>query len=153
MLVSTGFLPTDKQRIEMTANFTRSAFGITWLNETLPPFTTPQYVLAPFNLETNSRDSLYTSENVTATTRLYSVDIHCKPATIFTPQDESEVTGSNGFSSIAKSYYMSSTGCKAPRPYGPTGNDTIGGVGVEGVKKYTSFYAGYNVNPDYYLKL
>ncbi|KAF4544109.1 uncharacterized protein LTHEOB_6227 [Lasiodiplodia theobromae] len=124
----------------MTANFTHSAFGITWLNETLPPFTTPRYFLAPFKLEMNSRDSLYTSENVTATTRLYSVDIYCKPATIFTPQDESEVTGSSAFSSIAKSYYMNPTGCK---------------VVLGWKEKYTSFYAGCNVNPDYtnyYLK-
>ncbi|KKY24866.1 hypothetical protein UCDDS831_g02206 [Diplodia seriata] len=130
----------------MTANFTYSAFGITWLNETLPPFMTPQYVLAPFKLENNNSASTFASENITATTRLYSVDINCEPATIFTPQNESEV---EDFPSIAESYYMSSTGCRVTRPYGPTGNDTMGGVGVEEVKKYTSLYAGYNDDDGY----
>lgn len=141
MLVSTSFLPVDQQRIGMTANFTYSAFGIAWLNETLPPFMTPQYALAPFKLEKNGTDTSFASENVTANTRLYSVDINCEPATIFTPENRSEV---KGFPSITDSYFMSTTGCRVPRPYGPTGNDTIGGVGVEEVKKYSSLYAGYN---------
>ncbi|EKG18932.1 hypothetical protein MPH_03816 [Macrophomina phaseolina MS6] len=146
VLVSTGFLPVSQQRTEMTANFTYSAFGITWLNETLPPFMTPQYVLAPFKLERNSSGVAYSSENVTANTRLYSVDIKCENATIFTPKNESEVMD---FPSLAPSYYISTTGCRVPRPYGPTGNDTMGGVGVEEVKKYTSLYAGYNDDNGY----
>lgn len=146
VLVST---PVNHKRTEMTANFT-SAFGIAWLNETLPPFMTPQYVLAPFKLDDNGT-GIVSSGNLTANTLLYSVDISCEKATIFTPQDESEA---QDFPSIADSYYTSTTGCRVPRPYGPTGNDTMGGSGVEEIKKYTSLYAGYSNDEgyaDYYM--
>jgi len=45
---SVGFIPASKQPKSIAGRYIHSAHGIIWLNETLPPFMTRDYVLAPF---------------------------------------------------------------------------------------------------------
>src|SRR5262245_36696799 len=104
MQVSTSLLPLDKQANLVSLNFTYSAYGIMYLNESLPPYMARDFILAPFRPSTGG--SAGVNGTWTARTRLYSVDMKC------------EVAGSND------TYYTSSDGCAVPKPYQPTGNAT-----------------------------
>lgn len=104
-----------------------------WLNETLPPFMTPEYVLAPFGPANVSATSLK-SGNWTASTSKYSVDVSCEVPILW-----------NQFT-----YPMinSTWGChfRAPLPQITANNDST--------KVFSTIYAGYYNEDglaDYYL--
>jgi len=132
MMVSTAFMTVEQQQSKLTANYTYSVYGIMWLNESLPPFMTRQYVLAPFS----APEALSTgSEHYMASTKLYSLDVECDKARIV--EDETTRT------------WTSSVGCNIQWPYGPDGNDTAGTVNARygipiAIKDFSSLYAGFN---------
>lgn len=62
--------------------FALSAYGIVVLNETIPPYMARNYTLAPFRpsaIERQGPKDVETQE-WTAPTTLYSLDMHCEPA-------------------------------------------------------------------------
>ncbi|KAF2815848.1 uncharacterized protein BDZ99DRAFT_471166 [Mytilinidion resinicola] len=127
MLVSTSLLSLDQQTENVTGHYMQSVFGITWLNETLPPYMARNYTLAPF--KTQSQPIQGFSETWTSMTTLYSVDVSCEQAK---RQNETGIE-----------YFTSSNGCRFPTVGGISGNNTIGGKkGMEN-KEFSVMYVGF----------
>ncbi|KAK5011214.1 hypothetical protein LTR28_004838 [Elasticomyces elasticus] len=145
-MVSSSFLSLVQQQEEITASYTYSVFGIAWLNETLPPYMSRDYALAPFQPQ-DVRDTRNSEQWRAATTR-YGVNVTREPAQVTSITTRAELSPSENF------YYIGSNGCQVGLPYGPTGNETSGGSGVDEIKGFTGLYAGYNDDngfADYYL--
>ncbi|KAK4541087.1 hypothetical protein LTR36_008312 [Oleoguttula mirabilis] len=145
--VSTRFLTAHEQQAQVTANYTYSVFGIAWLDERMPAYMSRQAALVPFQpLRLAESQS---EETWTAPSTLYSVDVACEAAVLRTVKLKL-YTGETS----NQLDYTSSQGCKIPYPYGPTGNDTVGGTGLDEIKGYTALYAGYGNHDglaDFYL--
>jgi hypothetical protein len=74
-LVSTKFIPASAQADALTLGFAQSVYGILIFNDTLPPFMTHTYTLAPFTaLESSARSGTW-SGTWTADTTLYTMDL------------------------------------------------------------------------------
>ncbi|KAJ9639931.1 hypothetical protein H2201_007290 [Coniosporium apollinis] len=136
MLVSTGFLPVDQQRETISADYTYSVFGIAWLNNTLPPFMTQEFMVAPFRPQKQAIEAA--SETWTGESLLYSLDMNCEEAGIvpdprFLPNETDEQSAS---------FWSSSSGCEVPRPYRMTENQTMGGSGINEIKEFSTLYVG-----------
>ena len=146
--VSTNFIPASEQKSKLTLRYAQSTYAIVMLNQTLPPYTTRNYTLAPFQ----SIDADYESDGLwTAPTTLYSLDMQCEEAT-------------QSKAPIGKSTIYSGLGCSYGTAFPPFGNNTIGmpppgyerneSAGFRTVKEFSARYAGYsnnNGNADYYL--
>ncbi|KAK4621941.1 hypothetical protein CLAFUW4_06852 [Fulvia fulva] len=120
----------------LSSTYAQSVYNIAWLNETLPPFMTKDYVLSPF-APFAELPGYASNANYTGNTTLYSIDVSCEDAM---PWNKTGIW-----------YYNTTTaspGCSfyAP-PYRPSGgNDTS--------KPYDAMYAGYqneNGFADYYM--
>ncbi|CAG8952905.1 hypothetical protein HYFRA_00007619 [Hymenoscyphus fraxineus] len=66
-------LPISKQIDALSANFLYTAYGITWLNQQLPQFTTRTHAITPFRPNV-------TKENLIRETWSTSTDAYCTPA-------------------------------------------------------------------------
>ncbi|PIA92301.1 hypothetical protein CB0940_09459 [Cercospora beticola] len=118
---STAYIPLSQQG-NTSSIYAQSVYNIAWLNETLPPFMTKDYVLSPFKAISGSKHE-GVNTTFTGLTTAYSVDLSCEEATFW--------NNSGGY------YYNSTGGCsmQAPtfRPFG--GNDTN--------RPFDTLYAGY----------
>ncbi|SMY26982.1 unnamed protein product [Zymoseptoria tritici ST99CH_1A5] len=131
---STAYTPIEQQG-NLTAIYAQSVYNIAWLNETLPPFMTRDFVLGAFG---PSKPATAEAKNLTytGTTTLYSVDVTCREAVLWMEPSAGVVR------------YNGSEGCSfyAP-PFRPSGgNDTS--------KPFDTMYVGYqneNGFADYYL--
>ncbi|KAF2824129.1 hypothetical protein CC86DRAFT_408236 [Ophiobolus disseminans] len=75
-VVSNDFIPASMQNAALGLTYAQSAYGILVLNETLPPFTTIKYTLAPFRAaDLTDRVGTWTTD-----TTLYTMDVKCKNA-------------------------------------------------------------------------
>lgn len=156
---SVGFMPASEQAESITGRYIHSAHGIIWLNETLPPFMTRDYVVAPFRPHV-SGNSPMPDETWTADTTLYSVDMSCEVPTIKI-EDTPRVSGGTRRQTVQASKYVSKSGCAFPTDYYSTlGNDTIGpnesfqNQSIYDTKQFSSVYVGYYSTDasDYYLQ-
>ena len=43
-----SFLPLNEQSAQLGMNILNTAYSLLWLGQDMPPFTTPEYTLAPF---------------------------------------------------------------------------------------------------------
>ena len=136
MRVSNSYLTLDDQASQVTANYTYSVYGITWLNERLPLWMTRQAALASFQPITQLTTGM--TENWMAETTLYSVDVNCEPADLKNVTEDSIAN-----KAYTKLYYTSTHGCRIPYPYGPEGKDIVGEEGLSEVKQFSALYAGY----------
>ncbi|KAF2705868.1 hypothetical protein K504DRAFT_459953 [Pleomassaria siparia CBS 279.74] len=150
--VSTNFIPASQQEERITTRYAQSAYGIVMLNETLSPYTTRDYILAPFrSLDAESQRI----GNWTAPTTLYSLDMQCEEATATVKVDSPQST---------VTVYNSTSGCSFELP--PLGNQTVGlpppllhllpnaSAGIWNTKEFSAVYVGYsgaNGFADYYL--
>ncbi|RYN51103.1 hypothetical protein AA0118_g10587 [Alternaria tenuissima] len=147
---SDGFMPASKQIHNIDGRYIQSAHGIIWLNETLPPYMTRDYVLAPVQPKDVVSD-LASNLTWTSDTMLYSLDMKCETPTIKV-KNETTFSGdiNTGFETIQTAAYMSSNGCGFPTDYYNTlGNETIGpnpsfsNQSVYDTKEFASVYIGY----------
>jgi hypothetical protein len=132
-------MSADQQERHLGIRYAQSTYGITVLNETLPPYMTLNYTLAPFLPSENARHQSNEAGEWTAPTTLYSLDLYCEPAI-----------------PIQSGSFNSSWGCTMP--VGLDGNITVGDMAMEGspvgaAKKFIGMYAGYASNglATYYL--
>jgi hypothetical protein len=136
--VSTNFIPASEQESKLSTRFALSTYAIVMLNETLPPYTTRNYTLAPFK----SLDAISESEGLwTAPTTLYSLDMQCEEAAL------SKVAMFDGT-------IYSGLGCSYGSAFSPFGNNTIGlpprsfarneSAGFRTVKEFSARYVGYS---------
>ncbi|KAF2743243.1 hypothetical protein M011DRAFT_461863 [Sporormia fimetaria CBS 119925] len=129
-LVSTGFMHADVQNTTLNARHLHSAHNIVWFNESLPPYMTREYALAPFKMAHGTVPVSVVNETWTAPTRLYSVDIDCEEAHMSLTPEEIPYWHGDNCSTNAMS----------------VGNNTIGdGLGSMGMehKEFASHYIGY----------
>ncbi|KAJ9639924.1 hypothetical protein H2199_006157 [Coniosporium tulheliwenetii] len=144
MRVSTDFVPLDKQRTESMTNHTYLAYGINWLGQHTPPYVGPGFAVTPFTPNDWAHERTL-AEIWTAPTTQYSVDLTCESATVTirsdVPDDQIDLPGN--------SFYESWNGCVVPRPFGPTGNETIAGANAQnGIKQFSAFYTGFSSDSD-----
>jgi len=135
-LTSTSYQPVHNQS-GPSALYVQHAYNIAWLNETLPPYSTVDFVLdafAPAASHAKHGDGIWNG-----TTTLYSVDVVCEPTIKHI---------SNPRSSHPNTKYNSSSGCSYGLPIKTgTGNDTS--------KTLEALYVGYsdqNGMADWYLE-
>lgn len=135
-LTSTSYQPVSHQS-GPSALYAQHAYNIAWLNETLPSYSTVDFVLDAFAPATSSAG--HDDEIWNAVTKLYSVDVVCQPTIDYI---------SNPGSSNPNTKYNSSSGCSYGMPVKTgTGNDTS--------KTLEAMYVGYsdqNGMADWYLE-
>ncbi|KAI9864714.1 MAG: hypothetical protein M1824_004621 [Vezdaea acicularis] len=121
MTTSTAYLSAAQQPTGLNAEYAYSVFGISWLNETLPPYMNKEIAIAPFVLKQPSKKALG-NETWTALTTLYGSDLRCWPA-----KQTKKATGME---------YSSGEGCDVSNiqlnPYLPDKS-----------KNFTALYTGY----------
>lgn len=127
------YIPLEQQG-NLSAAYAQSVHNIAWLNESLPPFMTKDYILeafGPAELLSAEHPNQYISGNTT----MYSVDIACEVPTWYN-------------NSIGIVYANSSNGCSYKPPvFRPVANNNT-------EKPYDAMYVGYhndNGFADYYL--
>lgn len=161
-LSSTEYVPANKQEDVISSRYIHSAHGIIWLNETLPPYMSRDYALAPFVLADKELENVGKNQTWTAKTTLYSLDMGCEiPEVKFGP----EIIRWNGSTPVPTgefdSDYTSTNGCKFPTSwYKVFSNATIGpNSGIQdqvvfNVKEFSSAYIGYYPTDfsDFYLQ-
>ncbi len=107
-----------------------SVFGISWLNETLPPFMTRDYALAPFGM--TDVEEAKNEERWSAATQLYSLDLDCDVAIT---EDVDSIDGFR-YDDPQMMRFYSGRGCRT-RLEKRDISDTAG---------YLAFFAGYHAN-------
>jgi hypothetical protein len=139
--VSTSAMGIQEQANNLSLKYAQSTYGIVALNESLPPFMTRNYTLAPFTPQHGKNDNT-TQGTYTAPTTMYTLDLECENV-------------SHRADGTKHMVYQSKNGCNAT--LGLTGNLTIGDGSssseVLAIKKYTGQYIGYHNwgEADYYL--
>ncbi|KAF2851912.1 hypothetical protein T440DRAFT_47365 [Plenodomus tracheiphilus IPT5] len=157
---SINFTSASEQPKLLTGRYIHSAHGIIWLNETLPPYMTRDYVLAPLKLQ-ESTNVIASDQTWTADTTLYSLDMKCEVPTIKV-ENTTQITSINtGPQTVEVTQYTSSNGCGIPTDFSEAlGNDTIGpnesfdNQSIYDTKEFSSVYMGYYSTDfsDYYLE-
>ncbi|KZL82074.1 hypothetical protein CI238_06736, partial [Colletotrichum incanum] len=72
--------PVSEHMDLMDQSVLNEGYALTWLNQQVPPFTTPEYAVLPFTAETNAPQK--SSTNWTGSTTKYWTEINCRPANI-----------------------------------------------------------------------
>lgn len=133
-LRSSSHLSLLQQANTLSAKSAQSVVSIMWLNETLQPFMTRDYMLAPFG-PPGDLGATYQSGNWTGTTLKYSVDITC----------ETPIVWNKGSIPMINSTW----GCKFPLPIPRVVADDNNAT-----KLFDTLYIGYYNDDglaDYYL--
>ncbi|QDS69130.1 hypothetical protein FKW77_010376 [Venturia effusa] len=133
-LRSSSHLSLSQQANTISAKSAQSVTSIMWLNETLQPFMTRDYMLAPFG-PARKLNSSYQSGNWTGTTMKYSVDVNCEIPISWVLNGRSMVN--------------STWGCKFPLP-----NPRVVSDAGNATKLFDTLYVGYYNDDglaDYYL--
>jgi Protein of unknown function (DUF3433) len=118
-------LPSSKQVEILDANLVNAAYGVTWLGQTLPPFTTRDFALAPLSWQ--DLDLAGRNASLLANTTLYRANLTCDaPASVEATnisntflvddgedcREESDITrplawqGGNGYQAIVCNKYL-----------------------------------------------
>jgi hypothetical protein len=139
--VSTSSMPFEEQATSLTLRYTQSTYGIVSLNETLPPFMSRNYTLAPFG-PVHADDSGPEQGIYTAPTTMYTLDLECQDVSHKADASDPVYTSQGGHNFTL----------------GPDGNLTVGDrpyidAEVYAVKQYTGMYVGFHNGgfADYYL--
>lgn len=91
MLSSPGLFSLEEQANKSTLKFVNEGYGVSWLNMTMPAFTTESYALAPF-LPSDDKQAFGTSRTWTGNTVLYETDLECQPAKSIPDSNTSRLT-------------------------------------------------------------
>ncbi|KFY97127.1 hypothetical protein V498_02230 [Pseudogymnoascus sp. VKM F-4517 (FW-2822)] len=82
LMATTGsFMPLENQKVSLNSQFLNTAYGVSWLEQETPPYTTKEYALQPFSPisgdGTNSGNDTWSSS-----TLAYYTNLTCTPATM-----------------------------------------------------------------------
>jgi hypothetical protein len=86
---ASSLIPVDKQGNELSADFLMAGYGISWLGQQPPAFTTKEYALAPFQSWHSETGAIPATSNqtITSQTTLYDTSLDCAPPSdIFVPK-------------------------------------------------------------------
>jgi hypothetical protein len=84
--VLTSYLDTKHQQELSGLDYAFSAYAITNLNESLQPYMSREWALAPFEPATLDLPGIG-SENLTTSTKLYGIDLDCDVIPLRLPTD------------------------------------------------------------------
>ncbi|KAL2760650.1 hypothetical protein ACRALDRAFT_2080653, partial [Sodiomyces alcalophilus JCM 7366] len=76
------FLPVSEHPMTIDNSILNHGYAITWLDQTYPPFTTPDYTIMPFQVQTSDLQTPTVNRNWTGTSVKYWTDLDCWPAQI-----------------------------------------------------------------------
>lgn len=124
MATSGSLVPVDQQTGALNSNFLNLAYGVSWLNQTLPPFTTSEVAFLPFTIASETGSSLST-ESWSTTVESFHTNLTCSPAEVVM-----EPTFTYSFSN--------GKGCTVPG---------IALIDTAGIGTYSMSYIGYYDNP------
>lgn len=95
MSLSHSLLPVNLQSTGLATGFLKTAYGVLWLGQRLPAFTTREGALEPFEAQYSTKD---TGQNVTwsSSTVQYSTDLTCHPAVWTKDPRSPEIIFDNG---------------------------------------------------------
>lgn len=80
-VTTASLIALNAQSSSLSSNFLYKAYGISWLGEQPPPFTTPDFALLPFEPQFKSTWPI-TSEIWSTTADVYSTSLTCNPADV-----------------------------------------------------------------------
>lgn len=95
----------ESQNTRMTSNFILSTYSSTWLNQSVPAFTTNEYAIAPFNFQVESSDGAIHSPNgtLTSTSMRYWAELSCwTPSSIILNLTTNSVSFDDGQGCLAE---------------------------------------------------
>lgn len=95
LMTSNQFLTLEEQIDKLTLNFVNDGFGVTWYNQTLPPFTTRNYTLAPFRPTDSGSSYDDVNKTLAAATTLFGTDLDCVPPAA--AMEQTDFTGRSTF--------------------------------------------------------
>jgi hypothetical protein len=95
MIATGSLLPFASQIAALDANFMNTAYGMSWLDQKLPAYSTADYTLRPYAL-VNSDPNVLSTETWIAPTLAYSTKLDCKPANVSFNNATSGYTFDNG---------------------------------------------------------
>jgi hypothetical protein len=81
MTATGSVLPVDSQIAALNANFMNTAYGVAWLGQKMPAYSTAEYILRPYAPLNSDTDALSTG-TWTASTVGFGTKLDCKPASI-----------------------------------------------------------------------
>ncbi|KAL5630069.1 hypothetical protein BROUX41_001675 [Berkeleyomyces rouxiae] len=93
------FIPIGSQSPNLDQSVLYTLYTSTWLNQSLPPFTTETYSLVPFDIQLDDIDNATPMGNLTSTTTKIWTNLTCTPAEhdILYPRPNSMSWYSNGY--------------------------------------------------------
>ncbi|KFY83448.1 hypothetical protein V498_08068 [Pseudogymnoascus sp. VKM F-4517 (FW-2822)] len=82
LMATTGsFMPLKNQKVALNSHFLNTAYGVSWLGQKLPPYTTKEYALQPFS--PIASDAIYAANDTwSSSTLAYYTNLTCTPATM-----------------------------------------------------------------------
>ncbi|KAL1970743.1 hypothetical protein VTN77DRAFT_2577 [Rasamsonia byssochlamydoides] len=101
ILSSPGLVSLEEQTKTLTLNFVNEGYSVTWLNMSMPAFTTESYALAPF-LPSDDKQAIGMNQTWTGNTVLYQTDLDCQPAQSIPDRNSSRLTFSDGRGCVAQ---------------------------------------------------
>ncbi|KAE9364127.1 hypothetical protein N431DRAFT_420931 [Stipitochalara longipes BDJ] len=81
MITTSQLVPIKVQSTALNANFLNTAYGISWLNQSLPTFSTPKYTVLPFRPYPMHQIASQ-AETWTIVTDAFSTFLSCSPANV-----------------------------------------------------------------------
>lgn len=127
MATSHSLMPLSSQARGLTTGFLRTAYGVLWLDQPLPAFTTREGALTPFEAQYVANGA---GQNVTwiSSTIQYSTDLACHPAVWTLIPETAKIVFDNG------------KGCRTSNiPLANAPYQTTGG-------RFSAFYIGWFYN-------
>ncbi|KAH7310374.1 hypothetical protein BKA65DRAFT_413820 [Rhexocercosporidium sp. MPI-PUGE-AT-0058] len=85
MATSASLAALASQATRLNVNFLNSAYGILWLGQKLPPFTTSDFALLPFQPVSSASAPISTAspaESWSTNAEIYSTSLNCTPAEV-----------------------------------------------------------------------
>ncbi|KFY30343.1 hypothetical protein V493_01977 [Pseudogymnoascus sp. VKM F-4281 (FW-2241)] len=81
MATTGSFMPLENQKVALHSQFLHTAYGVSWLDQKVPPYTTKEYALQPFSPTTS--DVTYSgNETWSSSTLAYYTNLTCTPAIV-----------------------------------------------------------------------
>ena len=80
-LLPTALVPLESQSARLNVNFLNTAYGISWLGQQLPRFTTADFALLPFQPVVKSSKGS-PAESWSTSAEIYSTSLNCTPADV-----------------------------------------------------------------------
>lgn len=81
MATAGSFIPLENQKVVLHSQFLNTAYGVSWLDQKVPPYTTKEYALQPFSPTTS--DVTYSGNDTwSSSTLAYYTNLTCTPAIV-----------------------------------------------------------------------